>query len=78
MTNSFCRTLLKQTSVFILFKYREIVDSRLDYRITSNRESGFDHYDVALEPLQPHLNAIIIEFKVQDLDDEKSLQDTVK
>jgi len=55
-----------------------IVDSRLDYKITSNRESGFGCYDVALEPLQPQLDAIIIEFKVQDPDDEKSLQDTVK
>ena len=54
-----------------------IVDLANQYRITSNRESGFGRYDVALEPLQPHLNAIIIEFKVQDLDDEKSLQDTV-
>ena len=54
-----------------------IVDSRLDYRITSNRGSGFGRYDVALEPLQPHLNAIIIEFKVQDPEDEKSLQDTI-
>jgi len=54
-----------------------IVDSRLDYRITSNRESGFGRYDIKLEPLQSQLNAIIIEFKVQDPEDEKSLQDTV-
>ena len=54
-----------------------LVDSRLDYRITSNRESGFGRYDVALEPKNPTGNAIIIEFKVQDPEDEKSLQDTV-
>ena len=54
-----------------------IVDLASQYRITSNCENGFGRYDVALEPLQPHLNAIIIEFKVQDPDDEKSLQDTV-
>ena len=54
-----------------------IVDSRLHYRITSNRESGFGRYDVMLEPLQPHLNAIIIEFKVYNKRKEISLQDTV-
>ncbi len=54
-----------------------MVDSKLDYRITSNRESGFGRYDIALEPLQPHLDAIIIEFKVYNSRKEKSLQDTV-
>ena len=54
-----------------------IVDSRLDYRIASNRESGFGRYDVVLEPKNPVKNAYVFEFKVQNPDDGKSLQDIV-
>ena len=56
-----------------------IVDLQRDYIITSNRESGFGRYDVVIEPKNPAENdAIIIEFKVHDADDEESLQDTVQ
>ncbi len=48
------------------------------YSITSNRESGFGRYDVMLEPLKEGDNAVIIEFKVHDPDDEKTLSDTVQ
>ena len=48
------------------------------YTITSNRESGFGRYDVMLEPKKPEDDAIILEFKVQDAEDEKELSDTVK
>ena len=48
------------------------------YVMTSNRESGFGRYDVMLEPLNQKDNAIIIEFKVRDKEDEKTLADTVK
>ena len=48
------------------------------YDITSNRESGFGRYDVMLEPKSGKDDAIILEFKVHDPEDEKSLQDTVK
>ncbi|MBQ8231397.1 MAG: AAA family ATPase [Lachnospiraceae bacterium] len=48
------------------------------YVLTSNRESGFGRYDVMLEPKQEKDNAIIIEFKVRDEEDEKTLSDTVK
>ena len=47
------------------------------YTILSNRESGFGRYDVVLEPLNSKDDAIILEFKVHDKDDEKSLEDTV-
>ena len=47
------------------------------YAVLSNRESGFGRYDVILEPKRNSDDAIIIEFKVQDAQDEKSLQDTV-
>lgn len=48
------------------------------YAITSNRESGFGRYDVMLEPYNKNDNAIILEFKVQDAEDEKDLSDTVQ
>lgn len=55
-----------------------IVDLADRYAVTSNRESGFGRYDVMLEPLTGNDDAIIIEFKVYDPDDEKTLDDTVQ
>ncbi len=48
------------------------------YILTSNRESGFGRYDVPLEPRNPGDKGIILEFKVQDKDEEKELSDTVR
>ena len=48
------------------------------YAVTSNRESGFGRYDVMLEPLHEADDAIIIEFKVHDPDDEETLAETVR
>ena len=46
--------------------------------VTSNRESGFGRYDVMLEPRNPEKqDAFILEFKVQDEEDEETLKDTV-
>ena len=54
-----------------------MVDLQMDYIVTSNRESGFGRYDVVIEPKEPTKNpAVIIEFKVRDEEDEKTLQDT--
>ena len=53
-----------------------MVDLRNRYVLTSNRESGFGRYDVMLKPKNNVDNAIILEFKVQMPDDEKTLQDT--
>ena len=55
-----------------------IVDLSKDYVVTSNRESGFGRYDVMIEPKDTEKDAIIIEFKVHDEEDEKTLDDTVK
>lgn len=55
-----------------------LVDLSDRYSVTSNRESGFGRYDVILEPKNKTDGAKILEFKVQDADDEKSLSDTVK
>lgn len=60
---------------FVLGLMVELADR---YVITSNRESGFGRYDVILEPREKNLDAFILEFKVFDLDEEDTLEDTVK
>ncbi len=56
-----------------------MVDLSKRYIITSNRESGLGRYDVILKPRKSEDNAIIIEFKVYDPEDnESSLKDTVR
>lgn len=56
-----------------------IVELQNKYHITSNRESGFGRYDVMLEPKNPDVDdAVILEFKVQDTEDEETLKDTVQ
>ncbi len=59
---------------FVLGLLVELADR---YSMTSNRESGFGRYDVMLEPKQGD-DGIIIEFKVQDAEDEGKLTDTVR
>ncbi len=58
---------------FVLGLVVELADR---YLITSNRESGFGRYDVMMEPKNGTNNAVIMEFKVRDSGEEKSLQDT--
>ena len=55
-----------------------MVDLQNRYVITSNRESGFGRYDVMLEPKNSEDDAIILEFKVHDSEDEDSLKETVQ
>ncbi len=43
--------------------------------LTSNRESGFGRYDVMLEP-RAGADGMVLEFKVQEADQEKDLLDT--
>lgn len=60
---------------FVLGMMVELSDK---YVLTSNRESGFGRYDIMLEPKRktgegagwPENDAVIIEFKVQDTDEE--------
>ena len=59
---------------FVLGLMVELTDR---YTILSNRESGFGRYDVVLEPINSMDDAIILEFKVHDKEDEKTLSDTV-
>ncbi len=48
------------------------------YVLTSNRESGFGRYDVMLEPKNVQDDGMILEFKVQDEEEERELSDTVQ
>ena len=59
---------------FVLGLMVELADR---YVITSNRESGFGRYDVMLKPRGQEDDAIILEFKVYDPEEETSLKDTV-
>ncbi len=58
---------------FVLGLTVELADR---YVITSNRESGFGRYDVMMEPKKEADNAIIMEFKVKDSQEETSMEDT--
>ena len=55
-----------------------LVELRERYILTSNRESGYGRYDVMLEPRRMEDAAVILEFKVRDPDEEKTLEDTVR
>ncbi len=55
-----------------------IADAGLNYRITSNRESGFGRYDVVMEPRDGRGDAYVFEFKVKNPADETTLAETVK
>ncbi len=48
------------------------------YVITSNRESGLGRYDVMMEPRHPEDSAAILEFKVHDPEEERTLEDTAR
>lgn len=65
-------------SFIIGFVLGLLVELRGRYLLTSNRESGFGRYDVLLEPLTAQDDGIILEFKVQDSEEEAALSDTVK
>ena len=60
---------------FVLGLAVELADR---YVITSNRESGLGRYDVMLEPRKQEDDAIIMEFKVRDPEEEMSLEDTAR
>ncbi len=59
---------------FVLGLLVELADR---YDITSNRESGLGRYDVMLIPLRQGDNGIILEFKVHELKEESSMEETV-
>ena len=56
-----------------------LVDMSGEYQVRSNRESGFGRYDVMIfSKNQTNKDAFILEFKVHDSEDEKTLEDTVQ
>lgn len=55
-----------------------LVELRDRYAVCSNRESGFGRYDVMLVPLKSQDHGIVLEFKVQDTEEEKTLHDTAE
>ena len=55
-----------------------LVELRDRYQIRSNRESGYGRYDVMFTPVTEVDDAIVIEFKVHEPDEEESLRDTVR
>ena len=55
-----------------------LVELRERYRIEFNGESGYGRYDIMLTPLKKEDDAILIEFKVHDPEEERTLEDTVQ
>ena len=56
-----------------------MVDMSDNYHVRSNRESGFGRYDVMIYPKDiTGGNAVILEFKVHDPEDEKDMKETVR
>jgi hypothetical protein len=54
-----------------------MVHLQSDYRISSNRESGYGRYDIILHPLKKELPGFVFEFKKFDEDDEETIQQTL-
>jgi hypothetical protein len=48
------------------------------YLVKSNAESGYGRYDISLVPLDKNGVGVILEFKVVDEDDDKTLENAVK
>ena len=55
-----------------------LVELRNEYLLKSNRESGYGRYDVMLIPKDKEKDAIIMEFKVFETNEEETLEETVQ
>lgn len=55
-----------------------VADAKLDYYVTSNRESGLGRYDVVMESKEEKGDSFVFEFKVKNPASENTLEDTVK
>lgn len=53
-----------------------LVDLKERYEVKSNRESGYGRYDVMMIPVNKKDNAFVLEFKVHDPEEERTLEDT--
>ena len=48
------------------------------YYVNSNRESGMGRYDIMLEPKDKNGNSFIMEFKVLEDKEEKTIEETIE
>ncbi len=48
------------------------------YYVNSNRESGLGRYDIMLEPKDKTANSFIMEFKILENTEEKTIEETIK
>ena len=55
-----------------------IVELAGEYKVSSNRESGFGRYDVMLEPLDCSKRAYVLEFKVRNPKKDRTLEDALQ
>ena len=55
-----------------------LVGLRDSYYVNSNRESGMGRYDIMLEPKDKNGNSFIMEFKVLENKEEKTIEETIE
>lgn len=55
-----------------------LVGLKDSYYVNSNRESGMGRYDIMLEPKDKNENSFIMEFKVLENKEEKTIEETVE
>ena len=55
-----------------------LVGLKDNYYVKSNRESGYGRYDIMLEPKDKNGNSFIMEFKVLENEEEKTIEETIE
>ena len=55
-----------------------LVGLKDSYYVNSNRESGMGRYDIMLEPKDKNANSFIMEFKVMEDMEEKTIEETIE
>ena len=55
-----------------------LVGLKDSYYVNSNRESGIGRYDIMLEPKDKNANSFIMEFKVMEDMEEKTIEETIE
>ena len=55
-----------------------LVGLKDSYIVNSNRESGIGRYDIMLEPKEKNGNSFIMEFKVMEDMEEKTIEETIE
>ena len=55
-----------------------LVGLKDSYYVKSNRESGYGRYDIMLEPRDKNGNSFIMEFKVLENEEEKTIEETIE